>query len=168
MPPLEIRRLKPDEISAFKAIRLEALRNEPLAFASTVADWESLPDEEWRRRIAENAVFAAFRGNDPVALMGLMRQKSNKRRHRATLGMVYVRRSERGTGLAGSLLDAVICHARQSGIRQVELGVNSSNSGALRFYERNGFAAFGLIPAASVVDSREIDEIEMFRRIDIA
>ena len=64
-----IRLAGPDDVDAFRRIRLEALRAEPAAFSSTVAKWEALSDEEWRRRLT-NPVFIAFRDDEPVGIMG--------------------------------------------------------------------------------------------------
>jgi RimJ/RimL family protein N-acetyltransferase len=161
-----IRLLTATDIDIFRRIRLEALRTEPASFASTTADWEALPDDEWHRRVTETPVFAAFDDAEPVGLMGLMRQRSSKMAHRATIIMVYVRRDHRGRGLAAALLEALTNHAREIGIRQLELAVSCENPAAIRFYEREGFAAIGRIPGGFLHEGREIDELMMARRID--
>ena len=133
-----IRLAGPDDVDAFRRIRLEALRAEPAAFSSTVAKWEALPDEEWRRRLT-NPVFIAFRDDEPVGIMGLMREQSSQMEHRATITMVYLRAGLRGSGLASALLEALTQHARELGIRLLELGVNAENPAAVGFYRRQGF-----------------------------
>lgn len=160
-----IRLLGPEDVEAFRQIRLEALRSEPASFASSVEDWEKLPDEEWRRRITGHPVFVAFQGEGPVGIMGLMRERSSKMAHRATLVAVYVRKSHRGTGLSRKLLDKVIAHAREHSIRQLELAASTENPAAIRFYLREGFREIGRIPAGFLHEGREIDEILMVRRI---
>lgn len=154
-----------DDVGAFKFIRLEALRLEAAAFASRVEDWELLPDEEWLRRIAGGAVFIAFRDGVPVGLMGLLREQSLKTRHRAMIVMVYVRKSERGTGTAKALLEALTRHARDAGILQLELTVSVENPSARRFYVREGFVEIGRLPAGLIHEGREIDEMMMAKRI---
>lgn len=160
-----IRLLDPDDIEAFQSIRLEALRLEPASFASSVEDWEKLPDEEWRRRITGNSVFVAFDGERPIGLMGLMRERSSKMAHRATVVMVYVQKSHRGTGVSTKLLDKLITYARENGIRQLELAASVENPAALRFYRNEGFREIGRIPGGFLHEGREIDEILMVRRI---
>ena len=49
-----IRHLGSADFDIFRRIRLEALRAEPAVFASSAADWEKLPDDEWRRRERAN------------------------------------------------------------------------------------------------------------------
>jgi RimJ/RimL family protein N-acetyltransferase len=160
-----IRLLTPDDGDFFRRIRLEALRTEPSAFASRVEDWEELSPDEWRRRLTETPVFVAFRDDDPVGVMGLMRQRSTKMAHRATIIMVYVGKALRGAGIAAKLLEAVTDHAREIGVRQLELAVTAENPAAYRFYEREGFAEIGRVPGGFLQDGREIDEILMARRI---
>jgi GNAT superfamily N-acetyltransferase len=160
-----IRLLSAGDFDIFRRIRLEALRAEPGAYASTFEEWESLPDDEWRRRLTENPVFVALQGDDPVGIMGLMRQRASKMAHRATLIMVFLRADQRGTGLASALLKKVEDHARAQGIRQLELAVTAENLQAFRFYRRAGFAEIGRVPGGFLHEGREIDDIMMARRI---
>ncbi|OWV95971.1 acetyltransferase [Rhizobium sp. R72] len=161
-----IRILGIDDVAIFKAIRLEALRTEPAAFASSAEDWEALSDDEWRKRLVEGPVFAAFKRGDPIGIMGLSRQRASKMAHRATLIMVYVRGSERAGGHAKELLEATVAYARKNGIRQLELAVSAENTAARRFYEREGFHEAGRIPGGFIHNSREIDDVIMVRRIN--
>lgn len=160
-----IRLLGPEDVEVFRRIRLEALRSEPASFASSAEDWERLPDEEWRRRVTGNPIFVAFQDESPVGIMGLIRERSSKTAHRATIVMVYVQKRYRGTGLSRKLLDKVIVHARETGVRQLELAASVENPAAIRFYGNEGFREIGRIPGGFVHDGREIDEILMVRRI---
>ena len=47
---LTIRRIGADDVEAFRRIRLEALREEPSAYASSYEDSVVLTDEDWRNR----------------------------------------------------------------------------------------------------------------------
>lgn len=160
-----IRLLEPRDFESFRLIRLEALRSEPSSFASSVGDWEKLPDEEWQRRITNNPVFVAFHREIPVGIMGLVRERASKMAHRATIVMVYVQKQHRGTGLSTMLLDELVAHARAIGVRQLELAVSMENPAAIRFYRNEGFREVGRIPGGFLHDGREIDEILMVRRI---
>ena len=162
---MTVRLLVPNDYEVFKRIRLEALRTAPEAFASNASDWEKLPDDEWRRRIESKLVVVCFRQDEPVGIMGLMRQQSSKMAHRASLIMVYMRQSERGGGQAAAMLGLLLDHARASGVWQVELTVSAENPAAIRFYRREGFDEIGRIPAGLLHEGREIDEIMMARRL---
>ncbi|MBX5225631.1 MULTISPECIES: GNAT family N-acetyltransferase [unclassified Rhizobium] len=159
-----IRLIGGDEVEAFRRIRLEALRADPSSFASRYEDWEILSLQEWRDRLSE-PVFIAFQEGEPVGIMGLFRQRPSKMAHRATIVMVYVCAKLRGTGLAVKLLETISDHARDIGIRQLELFVSAENSAAMRFYQRQGFAEIGRIPGGVLEDGREIDDVMMARRL---
>jgi RimJ/RimL family protein N-acetyltransferase len=160
-----IRLLDPSDVDAFRRIRLEALHAEPAAYASKAEDWETLSADEWRRRLTDNPVFAAFFDGEPVGIMGLMQQRSSKMTHRATIIMVYVRESQRRTGVATALLKSLTDWARGNGIRQLELAVSVENPAAIRFYRSEGFVEIGRIPGGFLHDGKEIDEIMMAHRI---
>ena len=162
--PLTIRHVQADEMDAFRRIRLEALRSDPSYFASSYKDWATLSVEEWRQRL-QNPVFIAFRDSEPVGITGLLQQRASKMAHRATIIMVYVRKSQRGTGLAKKLLDMVADYARNIGVLQLELTVSAENPAAIRFYLREGFSEVGRIPAGFLHDGREIDDVMMVRRL---
>ena len=165
MAETTIRLLGADDWQLFRRIRLEALRLEPGAFASTLEDWEPRPEEAWRKRLTQNPVFAALRDGEPVGIMGLARERSARMAHRAVVVMVYLRASERGSGLATALLEALTEYACATGIRQLELAVSVENPPAIRFYTRQGFSEIGRIPAAFREADKEIDELLMARRI---
>lgn len=160
-----IRLLGPEDVEIFRRIRLEALRAEPDSFASSTVDWEKLSDDEWRQRITAGAVFVAFRDGDPVGIMGLLRERASKMAHRATVVMVYMRESLRGSGLAKMLLERLIEHARSQGIRQLELSVSAENAKAIGFYSRQDFVKVGRIPGGCIRNGREVDDLIMVRRI---
>jgi ribosomal protein S18 acetylase RimI-like enzyme len=160
-----IKLLTPDDAPIFKQIRIEALRAEPAAYASRAEDWETLSLDEWRSRLVEMPVFVAFQNDEPVGIMGLMWQKPSKTTHRATIVMVYVRTSLRGTGLAGKLLETVTNYARDHEIGQLELAVSAENPAACGFYRREGFVEMGRIPGGFLHEGVRIDEIMMYRLI---
>lgn len=161
---ITIKRATASDWMAFRQIRLEALRTEEVNFGSAYEEWVDLTDEEWRRRL-EIPVFLAFRGEEPVGVIGLQREQGVKLKHRALVIMVYVRNDVRGSGLAKRLLDSVVEQASRDGIRQLELHVRAENATAVRFYKREGFVEIGHIPAATIFEGREVAEFLMCRRL---
>jgi RimJ/RimL family protein N-acetyltransferase len=159
-----IRRLSADEIDVFRCIRLEALSAEPASFASTFEDWANLPDEEWRRRLSR-PIFIALLDGQAIGMMGLSHQRPAKIAHRAVLTSVYLRKTERGSGIADDLFRAVSTYARSAGILLLELMVSAENDAALRFYRRHGFVEIGRIPSGILDNGREIDDVMMVRQL---
>lgn len=66
----------------------------------------SLSVDGWQQRM-NDPVFVAFWDDEPVVMTGLLRQRTSKMAHQATIIMVYVRKNLRGTGFARNLLGIV-------------------------------------------------------------
>jgi GNAT superfamily N-acetyltransferase len=161
---ITIRRIAAPDVDAFRRIRLEALRCEPASFASSHDEWASLPIEAWQQRL-NNPVFVAFQNDEPVGLIGLLRETRARSAHRATIVMVYVRKSLRGCGLAKDLLDTVESYALGIGVTQLELTVSAENPVATGFYLREGFVDVGRIPDGFIHEGKGIDDVLMVRRL---
>ncbi|MBZ9935959.1 GNAT family N-acetyltransferase [Mesorhizobium sp. BR1-1-16] len=58
----------------------------------------------------------------------------------AALRKMFVAAAHRGDGTARRLLDHLVAHARQQGLRRIVLGTTDRFLAAHRFYEKNGFA----------------------------
>lgn len=159
-----VRRIEPIDADSFRRIRLEALRTEPAAFASSYDDAAELTLDEWRQRI-NKPIFVAFQDGEPVGIVGLATQSAKQLAHRASIVMVYVRPTARGTGIAARLFDAAMENARILGVRLLELAVTAENAAAIKFYLRQGFIEVGRIPGGFLIDDREVDDILMVRRL---
>lgn len=65
---------------------------------------------------------------------------------RARILMLAVREGTRNQGIGTSLMEEFTRRCRSRGIASQELEVRKSNAGAIRFYERLGFAIRYLLP----------------------
>ena len=75
------------------------------------------------------------------ALVGLLAVYCNDReRGVAYVTSVSVLQEWRGRGIAASLVDHCIAHAKAEGFRRVELEVDAENANAVRLYEHQGFS----------------------------
>jgi ribosomal protein S18 acetylase RimI-like enzyme len=160
-----IRQLSSDDVDIFRRLRLEALLEEPLSFASVYDDWAQLSDDEWRHHL-DHPVFVAFVDGRPVGMMGVKFQRPSRFSHRATIIGVYVQKGQRGSGMATQLLGHVIQHAKDHAVLQLELSVNAENSAAVRFYQRHGFLEVGRIPDGFRGHNMEADEVIMVLRLN--
>ena len=147
MSELEIRRLRPDEAAAFRALRLEALDRDMLTFASDPAE-EAAKPERWFVERIEEGVFGALVGGRLVGIAGYSRHPGAKQRHKAQLYGMYLHPDHRRQGLAGKLVAAVIEHARGDGAEILLLASNAGNTAAIRLYELAGFRQYGVEPRA--------------------
>jgi ribosomal protein S18 acetylase RimI-like enzyme len=140
---VEIRRLRPDEWPALRALRLRALASDPDAFGETLADAEAHPDEEWRRR-ADDPSAPTFVAEAPSGLVGMvMGGPAPDERPAAALYSMWVAPEARAQGVGGALIDAVVDWARSAGYPAIGLGVTTTNAAAIALYARKGFADIG-------------------------
>lgn len=164
---LTVRRLTGEDAPAYRALRLEALADTPVAFGESGAEAESRPDADWGALLSgERAFFGVFEGFELVACANFSPEPGEKAKHRGWLYGVYVSPRARGKGASNLLIGAVLDHARKEGVLQVHLGVWTDNHPALRLYERFGFSTYGTLPRALFVDGRFIDEHQMVCFLD--
>lgn len=142
-----VRRLQSQEWQAYRSIRLRALADAPEAFGSTLAAEQALPDDTWAARVAKSAlsgIDCALVAQEDGLLVGLLWAKvDGQDAGRVNLFQMWVAPASRGRGVAAALLDHALDWARERGTRVVHLGVNNTNLGALRLYERAGFRPIG-------------------------
>ncbi|WP_018631550.1 GNAT family N-acetyltransferase [Neomegalonema perideroedes] len=160
-----VRRLTPEDLEAYQALRLRALREEPAHFGASFEEESARPPEFWRARLepaGDLALFGGFAEDRMVGLSGIWRESSPRRRHLAALVHVYLTPDQRGRGLASGLVEAALDHARSlPGLRAVHLDVMTQNAAARALYARLGFAEIGLMPEAHAVEGRFYDDVLM-------
>jgi len=166
---VKVRKLVPADAAAFQALRLQALREDPVAFASSYEDERDTPLETVAERLAptgDRAIVGAFDGGQLVGLAAWHREELRKMHHKGFIWGVYVKDSHRGRGLAKRLLESVICLARQAeGIVMLNLTAYADNQPAIALYESLGFVTYGREPAAICVDGRLHDDVHMALRL---
>jgi len=160
-----VRRLEAADAAAYRDIRLEALRSEPLAFASDPSLETGKAPEEWAAQLERNNSFGVFGDDGLLGIATYFIEAREKTRHRGTVVAVYVRPAARGTGASRLLLETLIAAARQQ-VEQLHLSVTTQNSRAVRFYERLGFQSYGTEPRSLRVEGRYYDEYLMVLRLD--
>ena len=149
--PVEVRRLRPEEWQASKAVRLEALADTPLGFLELLATAVQRPDEEWRERAAavsaggEQSLHLAWHGDRPVGCAGGWRREGGPA---VVVFAVYVTPAHRGGPVLDAVLGAVEDWARSlDGVTELRLEVHEANARARAAYARRGFALTGATTA---------------------
>ena len=167
---LQIRRLNSPDASAFQALRLQALLECPSAFSSSYEEEFETPITVIADRLAAERgqdMFGAFGGTELVGTVGFGREGARKLAHKGFIWGMYVIAAFRNQGVGRQLVSHVLQHATSlSGVHQVTLTVTASNVAAIGLYEKLGFTAFGLEPAALLVDGELHDEIYMVRFVE--
>jgi ribosomal protein S18 acetylase RimI-like enzyme len=169
---VNVRPIGVDDLHAFRAMRIEAVRDYPLAFTADLAETQGRPIEWWRDLVARNAgdgasvIMVADAGDRELAGMtGVWGPTAPKLAHAANVWGVYVRPAYRGCGIGEKLLRACIDWARQKQLVTLKLSVVAGNDVARRCYERCGFTTYGVEPLAVRWEKEFYDELLMSIRL---
>ena len=163
---MEIRLLKPDDANMYWDLRLEALSNNPEAFATSYEEAMSKEDpvREVSKRLGDpdSFTFGAIWDDEIVGMMTLLLQDTSKLKHVAHLIGVYVSPVVRNKGVGGQLLRKTIDKAKEEGyIEKINLSVVTSNESAIRLYEKEGFYTWGTEKKALKMKGAYYDESHM-------
>ncbi|HSJ54541.1 MAG TPA: GNAT family N-acetyltransferase [Anaerolineae bacterium] len=160
-----------EDAPAYRALRLEALRDHPDAFSSDYETFLVKPMSYWVERLRfdrpDNAVMMFFAAEDGelIGMCGVAYERARKTRHSAYLVSMYVRPDWRGLGIADGLITACVNWAQAHGITILKLGVAATNVPAIRCYARYGFHVYGIDPQAIYHENVFYDELLMTRTI---
>lgn len=110
----------------------------------------------------DGPVYYAVDGDEVVGWCDVFPHENPRHAHRGSLGMGCVP-THRGQGIGGRLLEATLDHARRFGLEKVELHVYTSNTAAIRLYERFGFEREGLLRSYRKLDGVTFDCLAMAR-----
>ncbi|AQQ53545.1 GNAT family N-acetyltransferase [Planococcus lenghuensis] len=157
---MEIRKLTAEDAERYFELRLEALRNDPETFASTLKDTEESPIEKFRDRLESpsSPTLGLFDNGRLIGNVTVRKETIPKMAHRATVLGMYVTPQKRGNGAGRMLVDAACALAADMAAEQVYLAVVSTNEAAKNLYARCGFRVFGIDRHAMKHDGRYIDE----------
>ncbi|MGE5829495.1 MAG: GNAT family N-acetyltransferase [Micromonosporaceae bacterium] len=157
----EVRRIRADEWKSLRRLRLEALKDSPMAFVDQYEEALTRPDRTWQDRTERSAsspnsaTFVAVRRGEFVGMAACFveeRQELEDARADAPVSAhvvgVYVTPAHRGTGVADALMTAVLDFAqRDLQADRIRLFVTELNERAEAFYRRIGFVRTGTVTA---------------------
>lgn len=139
--PFVVRRTLAKDWAALRAIRLEALRDTPEAFGSTLEMASNYSDDQWRQMAAQRCYYLAERDGVVVGMISGGLNDDHPGTH--WLYGMFVTPSMRGSAAAAQLVAAVEGWARGEGADELFLHVGSSVLRARAFYSKVGFVAIG-------------------------
>jgi ribosomal protein S18 acetylase RimI-like enzyme len=147
----EVRRVRAGEWRQYRELRLEALKDSPLAFVEQYEDALARADQFWRDRVDRGAAgrasstFAAVRGGRFIGMASCFIEKEITEYVSAHVVGVYVTPQWRGRGVAEAVMAEVLRWAREEvGADRIRLFVMESNIRAGAFYRRIGFVPTGV------------------------
>jgi ribosomal protein S18 acetylase RimI-like enzyme len=163
---IQVRRLTSDDAVLFRALRLEALQNNPESFGSTQDAENAMPVAWFAERLERTAVFGAFRDSALVGVAGFRVQEGPKAAHKGMLWGMYVCPDARKARIGTKLVEAVIDHGREI-VELIQLTVVSENKPARALYESLGFSEYGFEKDALKQGGRTFDEVLMVKRLSV-
>jgi ribosomal protein S18 acetylase RimI-like enzyme len=143
---IAIEPITPLNASLFKAVRLRALQDAPLAFSSTYAKEFQLTDSDWMKRVERwngetGAGFLAMEEDTACGIVGSFLDQKDATR--AELVSMWTAPWHRQRGVGRLLVDSGSNWAKGRNARILLLMVTGNNESAIRFYERLGFTQTG-------------------------
>lgn len=154
---MKIRILTQEDWKIWKQLRLEALQNSPESFGSSYEEEFNGPDLDFQNSLSKSDIFGAFVDNAFVSCAGFYSLNSAKTKHRGVIWGMYTRPEYRGQGIASSLIQTIINHAK-SRVTQLHLTCVTSNLSAVAFYQKQGFKCYGTEPRALKIGDAFFDE----------
>ncbi len=143
-----IRTATADDVHTWRALRLEGVLAHSEAFIISADAARAMPLEKDMEAFSRTPRWLAWQGDTAMGFVGLHPNTTERARHRAEIGPLYVTPTARGQGVAEALIRHAMASGREPGIWQFELFVNDQNAAAIRLYTRLGFGEVGAVPNA--------------------
>jgi len=154
----EIRPLRREDAPAWRALRLEMLKDSPGSFTADREDAAARSDAEWETLMptgsGPNERFGLFLEGRLVGSAGFFVERGRKLRHRGVLVGVYVTPAARGRGFGEALVRRVVEHARG----HVDVLLTGGSAAGAPLYRRIGFEPYGFLRDAIRVGGASHDE----------
>ena len=142
---IALQRTTANDWRAWRELRLQALREAPYAYGSTLAQWQGDGDteERWRHRLDTVPLNVIAYLDDRPA--GIISGTDPDDDGSAELISMWVAPFARGRGVGDALVQCVVQWARDLRLRRITLDVTVSNEHAVALYARHGFVDAGII-----------------------
>ncbi len=160
--------LNENHADEFIRLRLSGLRESPLAFGASPEDGLDRGEviENLKKRSEENFILGYFRDDRLIGIVGFVRQKRIKQKHKAFIWGMYVDPVFRGLGIGEKLMLDIIQRTKNlDGLSKIVLSVTHLQQDSKRFYQKLGFIQYAVEKDALRVSGQKIDEIFMCMKI---
>lgn len=160
-----VREFAPQEWALYRALRLQALKQSPDAFGSSLEAEGQCGDSEWQERLRAGVLsdcdlpVVAELGSLPIGLAwGRIEPLESETAH---LYQMWVAPVGRRKGVGEMLLEHVISWARTMKARSILLSVARGNSAAARLYSKAGFEPIDNIELLSTDSASQMQTMKL-------
>jgi len=164
-----IRKLTIQDVESFISLRAEGLENTPEAFGESLKEFNQKSLESFKSNFPNsdnNFLVGMFDGQKLVGVVGFFQNRSEKMKHKAGIWGMYVTPNYRKQGIGRKLMEFAIEKGKEIvEVKQIALGVVSTNIAAKVLYESLGFVSYGTELRAIYVDGTYYDEDHMIMMI---
>jgi RimJ/RimL family protein N-acetyltransferase len=159
------KKLTSEHAAPWRILRNEGVASFPMGFLVTPEEAQSADLDRCRDILSSENYRGIFLDHQLVGFCGYHRQTLSRVRHRAEVGPFYVISAYQGQGAATAMMQGVIEEAKQDGLAQLELFVDTKNARALAFYERQGFVQHAVYQDSVRIDGHSRDDYFMVLRL---
>ncbi|TFL16067.1 GNAT family N-acetyltransferase [Jannaschia formosa] len=160
-----VRPLAAGDGAAWRLMMIEATRTHPAAFLLSPREVGEMRAEQAVDSVSRGNLHGLFAGDTLIGFAGLHLWQLDRLHHRADIGPFFLTESQRGTGAADALMEALAARARESGVTWLDLWVAVRNARARGFYARHGFREIARREDAIRLDHGSEDDVLMTRRL---
>ncbi|EWT05790.1 GCN5 family acetyltransferase [Intrasporangium chromatireducens Q5-1] len=139
MSELTVRALTEDDWEAYRAVRLEALRESPEAFVGTFEEESTYDEGVWRERMKRSTRLVAEQDGRAVGVVSVGRAKTTDEGEAGEIFGLWVHPERRGSGVATALVHRGAAEAQDAGQTHVVYWVGTENGRAVAFASGIGF-----------------------------
>ncbi|MBU0757319.1 MAG: GNAT family N-acetyltransferase [Nanoarchaeota archaeon] len=157
---ISIKRVPASKWKQYKALRLEALKNDPHSFGNAIEDEIDYPEKEWRRQIRD--VLFAVNKDKLVGMIVFKIQTKVKVQHVANIYAMYVKKEYRRKGIASQLINAAIEKIKENpNVEKVKLAADALQKPAIALYKKHGFKETALMKKELKYKGKYFDDVYM-------
>ncbi|RYM05199.1 GNAT family N-acetyltransferase [Sporolactobacillus sp. THM7-7] len=165
---IRFKQLTAADAEKYREVRLEALQKHPEAFASEYGIEVKYSSSDYEQQLSRGHVvtLGTFDQEQLIGIVTLVKETLPKMEHRATLEAVYVKPEYRGQSLSKRMIEKLEEMARREGVvKKFYLFVMTTNTRAIRAYQKMGFSIYGEDKDAMKEAEGYVDEYLMVKYI---